>query len=76
MLKLRTKRLAAGNRRAADLLAEIEASIKALDNEDLLDLADILRNQMQTALAMMACGEMTRRGISLDDAPEHAGNNP
>lgn len=65
MLKIRDKRRADDGVRAANRLAQIEASIVALDNEDLLDLADILRTQSTTPLAAMVSAEMGKREISL-----------
>ena len=41
MLKSRIKRRAAVGERAVDRLADIEAAVAALKDEDLLDLADI-----------------------------------
>ena len=65
MLKIRSKRRADHTARAAERLALIEASITALENEDLLDLADIFKAQTQTPLAEMASVEMEKRAISL-----------
>jgi hypothetical protein len=65
MLKIRTKRRADQAAHAATRLAQIEASIAALENEDLLDLADIFKNRMPTPLGEMASAEMTKRSISL-----------
>lgn len=65
MLKLRTKRRAEQAVQATERLALIEASIMALGNEDLLDLADIFRTHNQTPLAEMASAEMKKRAINL-----------
>lgn len=65
MLETRRKRLAARDARAVQLVAEIERSIAGLENEDLLDLADIFRGARRGALGEMAAREMARRGISL-----------
>ncbi|MES3153929.1 hypothetical protein O6Y00_16140 [Sphingomonas faeni] len=65
MRKTRTKRHA---RRAAyneASIASIEGSIAALENEDLLDLADIFRLQAESPIAEMAAAEMKKRGITL-----------
>lgn len=45
--------------------AELEASIAALGDEDLLDLADIFKGEPSTVLWDIAFAEMTRRNISL-----------
>jgi len=54
MLKTRMKRV-----------AEIEASIANLSNEDLLDLADIFKVEPRPPIGDMAFVEMARRNISL-----------
>ncbi|WP_241656499.1 hypothetical protein [Sphingomonas oligophenolica] len=46
-------------------LADIEASILALKDDDLLDLADIFSDDPQTPLARLAAAEMARRNITL-----------
>lgn len=51
--------------RAIKRLAEIEASITALVDEDLLDLADIFKGEPRTTLGDMASSEMAKRDISL-----------
>lgn len=43
----------------------IEASVIALENEDLLDLADIFRSQSQSPLAEIASDEVKKRALSL-----------
>jgi hypothetical protein len=65
MLKTRMKRLSVRNERAAERLIEIETSVTRLNDEDLLDLADIFRAETLTVLGEIANAEMTRRGISL-----------
>ncbi|MBY9064189.1 hypothetical protein K7957_14700 [Sphingomonas yunnanensis] len=65
MLRIRERRIAARDARAVQLLAEIERSIAALENEDLLDLADIFRGERGGPLHEIAAREMTRRAISL-----------
>jgi hypothetical protein len=65
MLKIRTKRRADNGVRAAHRLAQIETSIRTLENEDLLDLADIFKSQRQTPLAEIASGEMAKRNIKI-----------
>lgn len=65
MLKFRTKRLAAETERALDRLAAVAASVAALGDEDLLDLADIFAAGDPTPLREMAGAEMRRRNLSL-----------
>jgi hypothetical protein len=65
MLKIRNKRRAEQGVHASERLARVEASIAALQNEDLLDLADIFRSQINTPLFEMASNEMRKRAISL-----------
>lgn len=65
MLKTRTKRLADLGDRAVRRLADIQASITNLSNEDLLDLADIFKAEPRPPIGDMAFGEMARRNISL-----------
>ena len=65
MLKSRMKRHAAVGGRAVDRLAEIEAAVAALKDEDLLDLADIFSSETVTPLKDMASIEMAKRNISL-----------
>ena len=54
MLKTRIKRLASETERALTRLAAIEASVAALVNEDLLDLADIFAGGEPTPLRDLA----------------------
>jgi len=65
MLKIRMKRDAEQNAGAMKRLAQIETSIIELQNNDLLDLADIFREKSETAIAQYAFAEMARRKISL-----------
>lgn len=65
MLKIRMKRDAKQNAAAMKRLTQIETSIIELPNEDLLDLADIFREESETAIARYAFAEMARRNISL-----------
>lgn len=46
-------------------LAEIEVSIAALKDEDLLDLADIFAREALAPLKEMAAAEMLKRNLSL-----------
>lgn len=65
MLRLKKKRRASQDARAAMQLAGINASIVALDDEDLLDIADIFRERRDTPLAAYAFAEVERRKLSL-----------
>jgi hypothetical protein len=65
MLKTRVKRRAIQGESASKRLAAIEASIAALSDDDLLDLADIFKGRPEMPLAENAFSEMARRGISL-----------
>lgn len=65
MLKLRNKRLAIRTEHALARLAAVEASVIALGDEDLLDLADIFAAGDSTPLREMAVAEMHRRDLSL-----------
>ena len=65
MLQRRMKRLAACGERAVERLAAIEASVTALSDDDLLDLADIFRGERETPLGESALDEMARRNLSL-----------
>ena len=62
---MRIKRLTAQSERALNRLAAVEASVKALGDEDLLDLADIFAAGGATPLRDMADAEMRRRNLSL-----------
>jgi hypothetical protein len=65
MLKTRMKRVAGQGDHAVRRLAETEASIANLPNEDLLDLADIFKAEPYSPIGDMAFVEMVRRNISL-----------
>lgn len=59
------RRNAERSARATATLADIERSIAALNDEDLLDLADIFLFAQQTALVKLASAEMVRRNLTL-----------
>jgi hypothetical protein len=59
------KRVAAQGERAVERLAKIEASIKTLSDDDLLDLADIFKNERDTPLGESALEEVERRKLSI-----------
>ena len=61
----RTKWRADRGSRALKRLTDIEVSIVALADEDLLDLADIFGGQEQTPLSEIAASEMRKRNIRL-----------
>ncbi len=65
MLKTRRKRQTAEAERAVVRLAEIRASVAALADDDLLDLADIFAGDRATPLGVIAAAEMAKRNISL-----------
>lgn len=65
MLPHRTKWRSDRGARALRRLADIEASIAALTNEDLLDLADIFADDHHAPLGVIAATEMSKRKISL-----------
>lgn len=65
MLKTRMKRLANQSERAEKRIAAIEAAIIALDNSDLLDLADIFEAKSDNPIKDIANVEMAKRGIRL-----------
>jgi hypothetical protein len=65
MLKTRIKRQAARAERTALRLAAVEASVVALVDEDLLDLADIFSGKTHTPLWEMASDEMRKRQLTL-----------
>jgi hypothetical protein len=69
MLKSRLKRISATGSRALHRLGAIEASIAALHNEDLLDLADIFPSKQGTPLGEIASVEMAKRGLSWSKIP-------
>jgi len=51
--------------RAIKRIVDIEVSIAALANEDLLDLADIFLNQPHAPLSQMTAAEMAKRHLGL-----------
>ncbi|MGN7160521.1 hypothetical protein [Sphingomonas sp. SAFR-052] len=59
------KRLAEQGSRNDKRAAAIEAAIIALDNDDLLDLADIFEAKAENPIKEIARFEMAKRGISL-----------
>ena len=65
MLNMRIRRLTAYTEQALVRLAAVEASVKNLEDEDLLDLADIFADGDPTPLRDMADAEMRKRNLSL-----------
>jgi hypothetical protein len=65
MLRTRIKMRADQSERAKQRLSLIEASIAALSDDDLLDLADIFSGEPRTPLGELAFAEMATRNISL-----------
>jgi hypothetical protein len=65
MQKQKPKWRADRTTRALKTINEIEASIVALHDEDLLDLHDIFAAAASSALDMLALNEMRRRGLSM-----------
>lgn len=65
MLKSRIRRRTIETAQAAATLSDIEASIAALKDEDLLDLADIFAREAPSPLKPMIAAEMAKRGLSL-----------
>jgi hypothetical protein len=65
MLKTRMKRLATRTEFDLQRLAAIEAAVATLDDEDLLDFADIFAGVDSTPLRAMAEEQMRKRGIRL-----------
>lgn len=65
MLKTRIRKKAADADLAIRLLEEVTTSIKALQDEDLLDLADIFSDDAKAVLGKIAFAEMERRNIRL-----------
>lgn len=59
------KRIAGRDARAKQRLAAIEHSVRGLNDEDLLDLADIFSSEDRGPLGDLAAAEMTKRNISL-----------
>lgn len=65
MLKRRIKQRDLEGARAVKIMADIRASIAALNDEDLLDLADIFRGEAHTSLMKLAAAEMEKRNLRL-----------
>lgn len=65
MLKIRIKQRAAVAERAVVQLTDIQASIASLNDEDLLDFADIFAEAPASPLKAMAAAELKMRNISL-----------
>jgi hypothetical protein len=65
MLKKRIKRQRTMGVRTAKRFEEIQSSIAALGDEDLLDLVDIFSDETKTPLWEIASAEMRKRNISL-----------
>lgn len=66
MLKRRMKLAADKGARAVVILRQIETSIGGLNDEDLLDLADIFKGHANSRLSDIASIEMAKRNISLE----------
>jgi hypothetical protein len=66
MLKLKSKRSAVHAAIAVAQVAGIRVSIKALNDEDLLDLADIFAGKSSTIITDIASAEMKRRNLNLE----------
>jgi hypothetical protein len=65
MLRTRMRRITTRGDHAIARLVGIEASIKSLGDEDVLDLADIFKEMPGSVLGEIVQAEMTRRDISL-----------
>ncbi|KQN35387.1 hypothetical protein [Sphingomonas sp. Leaf38] len=65
MLRTRIKRRAAKADHAVVRLAAVQASVTALGDEDLLDLADIFSGDGRGPLGEMASAEVLIRNLSL-----------
>jgi hypothetical protein len=65
MRRLRLNRILAEGERALDRMTAIEASVIALGDDDLLDLADIFASGETSPLSKIADAEVRRRGLSL-----------
>jgi hypothetical protein len=65
MLKARIKRRTVESAQAVTSVAQIQASIAALKDDDLLDLADIFADASSGPLKAMAAAEMAKRNLSL-----------
>lgn len=67
MLQMKLKRTAADAANAVAQMAKIRASIGALNDEDLLDLADIFVGKASTFITDIASAEMKQRNLSLEE---------
>jgi len=65
MLKMKIRRRVAEAAQAVTQLAEIRTSITALNDEDLLDLADIFSAEIRTSIGNNASMELKRRNLSV-----------
>jgi hypothetical protein len=65
MLKIRNRRRTARIEQAVAQVADIHASIALLNDEDLLDLADIFVEAPPSTLKGIAAAEMRKRNIRL-----------
>ena len=68
MLNYRTKQRALRGAQAVKRLDEIETTIVKLNDNDLLDLADIFKDQPGSSLRETAFSEMQKRNISFADS--------
>lgn len=64
MLRTKIRRGAEEGVNAINRLAKIEASIAALNDEDLLDLADIFPQDTKAFLGTAASAELERRNLT------------
>ena len=64
MLKFKTRRRTVHHAQIVARMTEIETSIAALSDDDLLDLVDIFGSDTPTTLKAMAGNEMARRHLS------------
>ncbi len=65
MLRARMKRLAGQGERAERRINAVETAIITLDDDDLLDLADIFEARPDNPIKEIARAEMHKRAISL-----------
>jgi hypothetical protein len=65
MLKRRSNLRITARHRAMKSLSEIEATVAALKDEDLLDLADILLDAAPSPLSGMTSKQMEKRNLQL-----------
>lgn len=71
MLKTRIKRRTVEAAQAVTCVAAVRASIAALKDDDLLDLADIFSDPTSGPLNQMAVAEMAERNLSMTGAAPH-----